>query len=496
MDLSKWSWKRMISLIAAVLMMISVTACAGKKEPSSSSVSDDTSTTTDAASDETSDTGSATETTGENNTTGTTSGSTAKPGNNVGTTRNETKTTASSKKSLTRDEVIKSMPQNLKGKTLTYFYWWDPRKQMEKEAIADFEKATGVKVNCEVGSYWEFQSELNAKISSGKSPDLIRMLGNELWMMQNIQPLSASKFDYSDPAWDDWIMKQYTFNGEVFATNLKNSAVLDVYMVYYNKKALKAAGMEDKDPYKIWKKNPNDWTWDKFWSLCDEFLKANNNRSGYYGALPVYYWAVMRAMGGSLCYYDPAQGKYVNGTLMPDTINGVTKTIEAYSKKWLASTDSKLNQADFGRGKTLFLINGPFSARTRDEQEASLKKTGDLGVVPMPTDSKITLLYEMTAFAIPKGAKNPELVPYYIRYVMDQQSYDMSKVFYDAPSLEVYNYTVNKRNYWYGHHENEDLYKELKAAGVSQVKSILNKYSPVIANSAEEANQRIPFLGK
>jgi hypothetical protein len=114
----------------------------------------------------------------------------------------------------------------------------------------------------------------------------------------------------------------------------------------------------------------------------------------------------------------------------------------------------------------------------------------------MPTDSKGTLLYEMTAFAIPKGARNPELVPYYIRYVMDQKSYDMSKAFYDAQSLEVYNYTVGKRNYWYGHSENSDLYKSLLSASVSQVKSILNTYSPVIGSSAEEMNKRIPFLGK
>lgn len=493
MNACKLTCKKLFSILMVIAMLASIAACKGGGGESSGTSSG--ASNGSQSSDESVPSEAGTDGGGES-TAGTSSVSGASTGNRSTSASSATtkKPNSSGNTSRSRDDVMKSMPSNLKGKTLTYFYWWDPKKQMEKEAIAAFEKATGVTVKTEVGSYWEFQSELNAKIAAGKAPDLIRMLGNELWMMQNIQPLSASKFDFSDSAWDDWIMSQYTFNGEAFATNLKNSAVLDPYMVYYNKKALKAAGMED--PYKIWKNNPKKWTWDKFWSMCDEFLKANNNKSGYYGALPIYYWAVMRSMGGSLCYYDAAQGKYVSGMQKPETIAGITKTLEAYSKNWLVPPGSGFSRADFGRGRALFLLNGPFSARTRDEQEKSLKNTGDLGTVPMPTDSKGTLLYEMTAFAIPKGAKNPELAPYYIRYVMDQKSYDMSKVFYDAQSLEVYNYTIGKRNFWYGHHENSELYKSLVSAGASQVKSVLNTYSPVIAASVDKYNQRIPFLGK
>ena len=71
-------------------------------------------------------------------------------------------------------------------------------------------------------------------------------------------------------------MKDYTFNGKCYAVNLNDSAISDVSVIYYNKKALQDAEMED--PYQIWKKNPKAWTWEKFWSMCEQFVNANKNR--------------------------------------------------------------------------------------------------------------------------------------------------------------------------------------------------------------------------
>ena len=167
--------------------------------------------------------------------------------------------------SLSRDQFIAQMPAKLKGKTLTYMYWNDPMKQMDGEAIKAFEKASGCKVKCEIVSYDGFQETLSAIISSGKAPDLVRLLGNVSWQITALQPITNSGYNFNDTAWDSQLMKDYTFNGKCYAVNLNNSAISDVSVIYYNKKALQDAEMED--PYQIWKKNPKAWTWEKFWSM-------------------------------------------------------------------------------------------------------------------------------------------------------------------------------------------------------------------------------------
>ena len=79
------------------------------------------------------------------------------------------------KTSLSKEEVISQMPKNLKGTTLTYMYWWNPKEQMEAEAIASFEKKTGIKLKPIVASYNGFYTEVAAKIAAGNSPDIVRL---------------------------------------------------------------------------------------------------------------------------------------------------------------------------------------------------------------------------------------------------------------------------------------------------------------------------------
>lgn len=386
---------------------------------------------------------------------------------------------------LPRDKVMSAMPSSLKNTTLTYMYWHDAKTQMEKEAIEGFENATGITVQTVVASYNDFQSELNTRIASGNAPDLVRQLGNQQWMVKNLQPITNSGFDFSEDAWDKWIMKQYTFNGKCYAVNLKDSAILDVAVLYYNKKALKAADMDGNDPYKIWKANPSNWTWDKFWSMCDDFVKANGGKSEYYGATFAYYEAYIRAIGGANFYYDADKGKYVNNSTSQATINGWKKTLEAYEKQWL-KTD--YDATSFERNRILFNWFGPFGARTKDATFKSLKDSGDLGVVALPTDSANNTLYELTAFGIPVGAKNAAAAPYYIRYVMDKNSYDWNKVYCSKEAQDVLDTVTAAGNFFYGHGEIAALRSALLAGGASQVNSILNSYSGTIDDTVEQEN--------
>ena len=389
--------------------------------------------------------------------------------------------------SYSRDEFISKMPSKLKGSTITYMYWNDPKAQMDGEAITSFERATGCKVDCQVVSYDSFQETLAAKISAGNAPDLVRLLGNVSWQITSLQPITNSGYNFNDTAWDNQLMKDYTFNGNCYAVNLKDSAISDVSVIYYNKKALQDADMQD--PYEIWKKNPTSWTWDKFWSMCQEFVDANRGKAGYAGATFEYNDSYVRAMGGYILNYDSSKGKFVNGSKLDSTISSWKKTLEMREKGLLLDTHSEIS---FDQGKTLFFLSGPFSARAKDARQSALKSRNRLGVVPMPTDSKHQVMYEYTAFGIPEGAKNAELVPYYLRWVLDKKSYNMSEVYCTPEAKEVVEYSCSQNNRVYAYSAGaKNVITALSEAGSSQVKATLDSYSASMDEFIAEENDRI-----
>lgn len=390
-----------------------------------------------------------------------------------------------------RDKVIAKMPASLRGTTIKYMYWHDAKTQMEKEAIESFEKATGIKVETIVASYNDFLSELNIRIAAGNAPDLIRNMGNNQYMLRNLQPITNSGYNFNDGEWDTWIMNQYTFNGKCYAVNLKDSAILDVMLMTYNKKALRAADMDNDDPYKLWKSNPSKWTWEKFWSLCDEFVKANGSKSEYYGAIFAYYETYVRAMGGGNFYYDPSKGKYINISTKQATVDAWKKTLEAYDKHWLAT---EYESASFERNRVLFNAFGPFAVRKNDASLKNLKDSGDLGVVPLPTDSANTLLYEMTSFSIPVGSKNAAAVPYYLRWVLDKNSYNWNNIFCSSEARTVVDSLTKATNFYYGHGEIAELRGALIGGGSAQVNSILNSYSGTIDARVKSENEAMVTL--
>ena len=497
---------RLLSLLMAVCLVLSLGACgssgdedvnastnetvnnsdtAENKEDAADSKEDSTSSDKGTASDKAS---SSDKTSSADKTTSNKASSTDKTSSADKTTSTIEIDSSKKKTSLSRDEVIAKMPSNLKGTTIKYMYWWNPKNQMEKDAIASFEKATGCKIEPVVASYSDFITQLTAKVAAGDSPDIVRLLGNLTNRTSALQPITNSGFDFNDTFWDSQVMKDYTFNGKVFATNAKNSAIMDYAVIYYNKNALKNAEMED--PYTIWKNTPNEWTWTNFWKMCDEFVKANNNRAGYYGATFEYLDAYVFALNGYATTYNSAKGKYVSGLTNKATIVGWQRTLDAIDKKWLVPSH---DVTAFDNAKILFFWSGPYSARTEDARQEALKSQNALGIVPLPTDSKVQNLYEYTAFGIPEGAKNAAAVPYYLRWVLDQNSYDMSKVWYNAEAKEVMDYVASSDKISYNHSYVPGLESDLKKGGSKQVESVLNSYTNVVNALIEDENKTISY---
>lgn len=391
------------------------------------------------------------------------------------------------------DEFLKKMPQNLRGTTLTYFYWWDPYTQMEGDTIKAFTKKTGIKVKTEVGSYSTFTTELAAKIAAGNSPDIVRLLSNALYQVKALQPVTNSGYDFSDDIWWKKLMKDYTFNGKTYAVNIrpKDTAILDTTLVYYNKRALRAAGLED--PYNLWKKSPEKWTWAKLWSMCEEFLAANGNKPDYYGVTFQYTNAYVRMFGAANYDYNSKTGKWENGLTNPEFAKRWSEYISLSQKRF---TTIEHNGDAYQRAKILFNISGPFAARKKDQTQATLKERKEMGTVPLPTDTPYQLLYEYTAFGIPQGAKNIAAVPYYLRYVLDKSSYDLNEVYYDAQARDAVDFTMTFADdkYFFGENDIATLTYSLINGSPDQVNSTVASYVGMVDGICEGVNGQLGYL--
>ncbi len=478
-------------LLSAGLLLMA--ASCGQTPPgdTGSAVSDTTSTSSSAAAtaESTDATGSTQDTlpaTSGSSTAATTSQKTEAPGTTTtaGTTKSAVKT------SLTLNQFMNKMPEKLRGTTLTFLYWEDLRNRVYKEAVENFEAKTGITLKTELANKEVYETQLAARITAGNSPDLFKVIYNYPGTVSNLQPITNCGYDFHDTAWDEEVMSAFTFNGKVYAVNVQNSPNRNASVIYYNKKALKRAGMEDQDPYTIWKNNPEDWTWDTLWSMCDTFLKANGNGSDYFGitGLNETYAA---CFGGCFWYYDYQRGKAVSMINSQETVKRYEILIDAISKRLAAGASDPVQ---FETGKILFSCG--YSSATEKDNGAytTLIASDNLGVVPVPTDSTKQPLFEYSAYGIPVGAKNAEAVPYFLRYVFSPEGNDLDNFYINDQAREVIEYVSYQDNTFFGSGYTYEIWQKLLSGNSSQVKSVLDSYAGVMQQNVDDANAAIAKL--
>lgn len=431
--------KPWVCLALAIGLLLSMTACSGDGNVTSDSSPESIATMSSASADATAET-----TVQSPNTTAGSSTAAQKT-----TTKNTpSKVTqpssynASTASNLTRDQVMAKFPAKLKNTTIKYLGGGDMTQGIWGSAIKEFEKKTGVKLVTEVCGVQEINTTLAARISANNSPDLVNMTEAFPYICKNLQPITNLGYDFNDKNWDWDIMKDYTFNGKTYSMQVKNTPFTPVSVILYNKSALRRAEMEDMDPFTIWKNNPADWTWDKFFSLCDTFLKRNGNKDGYYGgAFGAFYEAYIKAQGFATVYYDTVKMKYVCALKDANYVKAWETTVDALNKKYLSAAAS---ENEFKMGRALFYWDWNVNLQTGNTYHSELKRGNNLGVVPIPTDSKKQVMYWQHGHGVPIGAQNSEVVPYFIRYIQDRRSYDLTTFYNVENALDVVEYSISQ----------------------------------------------------
>ena len=393
--------------------------------------------------------------------------------------------------------VLKSLPSNLRGTTIEVFHW-NPASELPDGAnvIKKFQQQTGIKVNWKVASYDNYDVELQARVAAGKSPDIVLFQ----WMNSNrvklCQPVTDVGFNFSNSDWDKELMSYYTIKGKTYAVNMNGTYLNRPSAILYNKTLIEKYDYED--PYTLWKQGK--WTESKFMEMCEDFKRTVNGPAWSASKWDV--WALLLGLQSEISYKD---GKYGNNLRDKKAVTAWQRGAELIQSGLI---DTSWDTNGFEAGKYLFFDTSMMYTRTTQPYFSTLKSAGTLGVVPFfkldGQTEQYQLMSEYEAYGFAKGAKNATGAAFFLRYYLDPASYNAKTFFCTQEAKEVYEYAMKQPNrimhnrYPLGSGNStspiHDVRLALQQATPAQIPTLLNTYMPVVDAAVEDLNKRLNEL--
>ena len=342
------------------------------------------------------------------------------------------------------DAFIASMPESLKGTTVTFLNWYNPADRAAEQAnIEAFEQLSGIKVNVIAPEYKQYNDKLAGLVATGDSPDVIRMSEPKMGWMKTLQPIVNTGYDFSGKEWNDEVKRLYSVNGIQYAANLSYTPFVLFSTIQYHTDTMEEWGFDD--PWELWKKG--EWTWEKMNEMSAEWIKQGPD---YYGMATVDFEAPAATLGVDFMSYDGSQWKM---DLFGSEILDAWKNIVEMRENRL-SVQGTNTTFDNTKHKALFGYVDSTVLESSSQYGTKLKKRGVFGIAPAPKwegKEYYVPITELVAWGVPIGAKNPEAVPYFISHYGNLAKYDLDTFFYKDDNIgtqcrEVFEDMVSQPN--------------------------------------------------
>ncbi len=340
---------------------------------------------------------------------------------------------------INSDELIASMPEELKNTKIVFLSWYDPMEREEKPVIEAFEQKTGIDIECRVTDHAGYISTVATMIATNEQLDVMRIKQPSLAAFKLLQPITVMDFDFSGKEWDQYTMGLYTVGEKCYAASLRYTPYFLPTMLFYNKGVIEDMGFED--PYELWKQRK--WTWAKFEEMCTTWV--NENGSEYRGAYMMDYPHSTMGIGFAEKTEDGITYK------LNLTNQDVLDSYKFMSEGAQAGLyDFNYDGFDQAKPKMLF---GAMDATAVQQSSGYFPKTrmrGQLAAVAFPywdlngyTFEDYHLpMKENVGFGVPKTAKNAKAVPYFLAYMCNLANYNTGigegGMFFSEQAKEAY----------------------------------------------------------
>lgn len=168
-------------------------------------------------------------------------------------------------------EVQSVDPAEFAGETMSYVYFTDgPDEQATRELIAEFEEEYDVTVELEVLPYADLVTSVQARLSGGNAPDVVRLTGLTDFRADLLDLRTYLGEDYSDEFLPGPVTGATGDNSELLAA--PSDATLNGPFI--NVDMFEEAGVELPDP-------ADPWTWEEMVDAATEVQQATGSEYAF-----------------------------------------------------------------------------------------------------------------------------------------------------------------------------------------------------------------------
>lgn len=287
--------------------------------------------------------------------------------------------------------------------TITFLSHWTPTTADSVHMVNYMKKYGGPQIKFITAPYSECRTKLQSLVLSENSPDVYKIIEGDTTgiMRQGIFTDLTELIDWDSKNWET--LKPYldivSYNGKILIAPEFNTN----YFIWFNRSIFLETGIED--PLSLYKKN--EWTIDRFDSICKKLTVRSNGETHMYGFGYDHTW--MRQV---FAFFD-AQLTTISGDHYVNTVNSsnVSDAVDYLDKMINVSKVTCPREnilAYFASGKLAMLWYGNWLSMTSPFDDMNL--SGVIDFVPAPLKNSSDKIprqdYALAGHAIPIGAKN------------------------------------------------------------------------------------------
>lgn len=373
-------------------------------------------------------------------------------GEDVTTTTTAETTTATMKEE--HAEIVENVEvdaEKLENGTLKWLSFWDINPTSEGKAkpvsLQLFESKYGGKIEYIPTTNDEKYTKLASLVSSGDAPDMFPAADLDTFPSKAVSGMFIPFDDYVDfdselfPEGARKVNEMHSVNGKHYMACV--SAQTGVIMAY-NKKTIEENGLDDPAELAY----NNEWTWSKFKEMCYDYADPDE---GKYAVGGWWYEHAMLLTTG-VPAIEMKDGVLTNNLMDPSLARVQELFLEMKNANVMYPYEEyewKDHPEKVGEGDILFFPIGHWALLEPSGSSyniSSFGEEGDVMFVPMPRDENADAWYltangGLDAYALCKGAPNPEAVAAYINCKLIELTDESVKEVNEAELRDIYHLT-------------------------------------------------------
>lgn len=383
-------------------------------------------------------------------------------------------------------------PADYKGTSIVYAVW-DRAEGIDTDAvIAKFKQKYGISVEIKKVGQDNYIQSITGLIASGNAPDVIKDCSEGPTFLTIAQPLQNAKIDLTDPIWDQNKIKKSTINGKTYSISSLGPIFNYINVCFYNKKLLQQNGIKTPEDYQ----KIGQWNLNAVEKIARDTVALGSQYSGFYADKFGYF--IPESLGYNFFTFD--SGKFTLMNLSDATFIKIAQKISTWENDGLrASARERFNE-----GKCALAFLSSYGALKSGYWYNMKSNWKDIGIIDMPAfeDKSSVRTQEWNGYGICEGAKNPIAAGLFLRYYLDCNNYDLENEFI---SSEVLNFVQKRTSESYngplevysgvysalGYSSRDKYYYELMATDSAQIQSLLKSLEPVLKNDVNNLNSYV-----